>query len=51
MGNSKPDLEPPKPDPELPPSDYILPATTVPLFEFLSPPPSPYAGFQGKETP
>jgi hypothetical protein len=38
-------------NPKLPPPDYLLPAPIAPPFEFLSPLPSPYTGFQGEEMP
>jgi hypothetical protein len=50
MGDSRLDLKSSKPDPKPLKLDYLLPAA-APLFKFLSPPPSPYAGFQDEETP
>jgi hypothetical protein len=50
-GDSGPNLKPSKPDFEPPLSDFLLPAAAAPLFKFFCPPPSPYAGFQGEETP
>jgi hypothetical protein len=44
------DKLPPKPDLDPPPPD-LHPTAAILLSEFLSLPPSPYARFQGKETP